>query len=52
MGSGRVSWGRISARVSSNEAGGLAAWTEGKVKDVSIVGREGREGEEADKPAE
>jgi hypothetical protein len=51
MGSGRVSWGRISARVSSNVGGGLAARTEGKVKDVSIVGQEEGEEEDADKLA-
>jgi hypothetical protein len=42
----------ISARVSRSEVGGLAARTEGKVKEVSIVGRVEGRGEEADKLAE
>jgi hypothetical protein len=52
IGSGKDSWGMISARTSRRDGGGLATRTEGKVKEVSIVGpRSEGGGEEADKPA-
>jgi hypothetical protein len=52
IGSGRESCGMISASVLRRVAGGLAARTEGKVKEVSIAGPVKLGEEDADKPAE